>query len=132
MRGTAAEAARLLAELLGHSLSYHERHADRDACPVCKTEGVIDAAWVKQTRVQIERLRSAAVAADSASRESKDAIGRARAMVAAPSWLPLDSPGASALGRVGTRGNFRRAGGDGGPPGAYVPTALSRMSHGTG
>jgi ABC-type Mn2+/Zn2+ transport system ATPase subunit len=63
-----AGSARELAGLLETALAYHSSTGERD-CPVCSTEGVLDAAWSTVAEARLAVLRVSAAAADGAHRE---------------------------------------------------------------
>ena len=72
LRGSGAERARKLAEVLETAVEIHDRHGDSD-CPVCGQEAGLHAARVMELRNEIERLRSEARAIDDALEADSDA-----------------------------------------------------------
>jgi predicted ATPase len=93
VRGTAAEDARRLAELLQQAVDHHERHQDRSTCFVCGTPGALTAEWAARTREEIGRLQDAAAHAEAAHQAGTQALAAARRLIApVPDWLPTESP----------------------------------------
>jgi predicted ATPase len=83
LRGTDAERAHTLADLLQAAVAVHDRHGDSD-CPVCGRAAGLDARRVEVLRQEIDRLQaegravtSARRAADQARVAALDAIGAA-------------------------------------------------------
>jgi hypothetical protein len=93
VRGTQAEESQSLARLLQQALDHHDRHADRQTCPVCGTEVVLDAAWAEQTRARVEELQRSAKEVDVARQRVHESLDAARGILTdPPEWLADDSP----------------------------------------
>ncbi|MEU6292112.1 AAA family ATPase [Streptomyces sp. NPDC046988] len=86
-----AEEARRLAGLLESALEHHRRSGSGD-CPVCGTRDQLDRAWAEQARAEVERLRTDAVAAEAARKESAVAVRAVHDLVQpVPVWLRGDT-----------------------------------------
>lgn len=93
LRGTDADDARRLADLLAQALGHHERHTSDPTCPVCGTQEVLDRAWAERTEAEVHRLRQVASDVSTARSRLSNAVGAARRMITEPpGWLPTDSP----------------------------------------
>ncbi|WP_432824756.1 AAA family ATPase [Dactylosporangium sp. CA-092794] len=91
VKGTDADDANQLAELLETAFAHHASHGD-GPCPVCG-KGALDAAWRERTTDQITRLRKRASAVTAARKALRDALSRAhRVIQAVPSELVRESP----------------------------------------
>lgn len=92
-RGTDAESAQQLAELLQQALDHQRRHQAARTCPVCGTQGVLDDAWVGRVEPEIRRLRQQASDVEQAHRQVQESVRSARRLLTSPpEWLPDDSP----------------------------------------
>lgn len=92
LRGSDADEARNLAELLERALGHLTRHSGERACPVCGTRDVLDEDWAARTRTEIERLQRTAQGAEAAYARMRRAVQQARGLLAPPpAWLPDDS-----------------------------------------
>ncbi|MEV5811337.1 AAA family ATPase [Streptomyces mutabilis] len=86
-----AEEARRLAGLLESALE-HQRRSGNSDCPVCGTRDRLDRAWSEQARAEVERLRTDAVAAEAARKESAVAVRAVHDLVQpVPVWLRGDA-----------------------------------------
>ncbi len=93
VRGTAADDARRLADLLQQAVDHRDRHRDQTACFVCGTPGMLDDEWARRTREEIERLQGEADQAATAHTAARQAVSVARRlMIPVPEWLPAGSP----------------------------------------
>lgn len=81
--GSDAEKARQVAELLDAAIRLHSLRGDCD-CPVCGSKPGLTAAWADQSRKEIERLRAAAAATDSAYQAAEQARKRANEILQPP------------------------------------------------
>jgi hypothetical protein len=88
VRGTSAEDAHQRADLLSKALSHHDRHADEETCPVCGTDGALDADWVARAAAQIAVLRQEAKAADDARSELRSAARAVQDLAYRPQRIP--------------------------------------------
>ncbi|MFC4607088.1 AAA family ATPase [Streptomyces maoxianensis] len=88
VRGTSAEDAHQRADLLARALSHSDRHPDEEACPLCGTDGVLDAAWAASAAAQIAVLRQEAKAADDARSELRSATRAVHDLVHRPQRIP--------------------------------------------
>ena len=78
LRGSDADRARKLAELLESAVDLHDRHGDA-GCPVCGREDGLHSDRVAELRNEIERLRSEARAVDDALTAARNARAAANA-----------------------------------------------------
>jgi hypothetical protein len=62
---------------------FHESHSGTD-CPVCGTKKAIGAAWAKQTRREIGRLKAFAAETEAVHKAADEARKQAVALVAPP------------------------------------------------
>lgn len=86
-----------VADLLERALTYHEQHPGRAACPVCRTENVLDEAWAEQAATAAARLRATAHEVARARVRLRSARNAASALLSGPPpRLPRDSPAAKA------------------------------------
>ncbi|GAA3735317.1 hypothetical protein HDA32_003981 [Spinactinospora alkalitolerans] len=91
VRDSSGETARQRADLLERALSYHRRHPDELACPVCGSADRLDAVWAEQTVEQVALLREESRQAHEARRELDAAAQAARGLVEnPPAWLPAE------------------------------------------
>ncbi|MFF7565249.1 AAA family ATPase [Streptomyces pseudovenezuelae] len=88
LRGTGAEDALRRAELLERAVAHHDRHPDVAACPVCGTDGMLDAAWAADAIAQIAALRQEAEAAAGARSELRSAARAVQDLVHTPRQIP--------------------------------------------
>ncbi|MCZ7459197.1 AAA family ATPase [Streptomyces sp. WMMC940] len=88
VRGTSAEDAHQRADLLSKALSHHDRHADEETCPVCGTDGALDADWAARAAAQIAVLRQEAKAADDARSELRSAARSVQDLAYRPQRIP--------------------------------------------
>ncbi|WOT35390.1 AAA family ATPase [Streptomyces coeruleorubidus] len=88
LRGTGAEDALRRAELLERAVAHHDRHPDVAACPVCGTDGMLDAAWAADAIAQIAALRQEAETAAGARSELRSAARAVQDLVHTPRQIP--------------------------------------------
>ncbi|MFF7123347.1 AAA family ATPase [Streptomyces sp. NPDC008240] len=88
LRGTGTEDALRRAELLERAVAHHDRHPDAAACPVCGTDGMLDAAWAADAIAQIAALRQEAEAAAGARSELRSAARAVQDLVHTPRQIP--------------------------------------------
>ncbi|EMF50892.1 MULTISPECIES: AAA family ATPase [Streptomyces] len=88
LRGTGTEDALRRAELLDRAVAHHDRHPDAAACPVCGTDGILDAAWAADAIAQIAALRQEAEAAAGARSELRSAARAVQDLVHTPRQIP--------------------------------------------
>lgn len=79
LRGTDAEDAARLADLLDAALTHHTGHGD-GPCPVCG-QGNLDASWHERTVAETSRLRERAATATAARKQLGEALARARELI---------------------------------------------------
>jgi recombinational DNA repair ATPase RecF len=79
VKGTDADDAKQLAELLEAAVTHYTSHGD-GSCPVCG-QGTLDAGWRQRTIDQIARLRERAATAIRARKAFQDAMSRAHQVV---------------------------------------------------
>lgn len=83
-RGTDADEARRLAELLDRALGHYQRHACEGACPVCGTADVLDHDWSERTGAEAQRLQRIATDAERARSHLARATDAARRLFTEP------------------------------------------------
>ncbi|MFF3244249.1 AAA family ATPase [Streptomyces sp. NPDC002870] len=88
LRGTGTEDALQRAELLERAVAHNDRHPDADSCPVCGTDGMLDAAWAADAIAQIAALRQEAEAAAGARSELRSAARAVQDLVHTPPRIP--------------------------------------------
>jgi recombinational DNA repair ATPase RecF len=88
LRGTGTEDALRRAELLERVVAHNDRHPDSAACPVCGTDGMLDAAWATDALAQIAALRQEAEAAAGARSELRSAARAVQDLVHTPRQIP--------------------------------------------
>ncbi|WP_329218200.1 AAA family ATPase [Streptomyces sp. NBC_01485] len=88
LRGTIAEGALQRAELLERAVAHNDRHPDAASCPVCGTDGMLDAAWAADAIAQIAALRQEAEAAADARSELRSAARAVQDLVHTPPRIP--------------------------------------------
>ncbi|MGW3246552.1 AAA family ATPase [Streptomyces sp. NPDC001070] len=88
VRGTSAEDAHQRADLLARALAHSDRHPDEEACPVCGTDGALDADWAASAAAQVAVLRQEAKAADDARSELRSAARAVQDLVYRPQRIP--------------------------------------------
>lgn len=84
--GTDAETSRQLASLLQTALDFHSAHGDCD-CPVCGRKAALSDKWAESSAKEVARLIGVASGSDHAHTAVKQAIGKARELLAAPPRL---------------------------------------------
>ncbi|MEH0424457.1 AAA family ATPase [Streptomyces sp. B21-083] len=88
LRGTGTEDALQRAELLERAVAHNDRHPDAASCPVCGTDGMLDAAWATDAIAQIAALRQEAEAAADARSELRSAARAVQDLVHTPRQIP--------------------------------------------
>ncbi|MCF3129103.1 AAA family ATPase [Streptomyces olivochromogenes] len=89
LRGTGAEDALQRAELLERAVAHNDRHPDEASCPVCRTDGMLDATWATDATAQIAALRQEATAASDARSELRSAARAVQDLVHTPGRIPV-------------------------------------------
>jgi recombinational DNA repair ATPase RecF len=79
IKGSDADEAGKLADLLDAALTHHRSHGD-GPCPVCQ-QGTLDARWQYQTAAQVAQLRHRAGEATAARNALETALNRARQLL---------------------------------------------------
>jgi DNA repair exonuclease SbcCD ATPase subunit len=93
IRGTGADEARRLADLLQRAVDHYQRHQDQGACFVCGTPDVLTVEWAERTRTEIGRLQAEAARAENAHQAVRQRLAAARQMITPiPDGLPVGTP----------------------------------------
>lgn len=79
VKGTDADEAARLADLLGAAVAHHAAHGD-EACPVCG-QGLLDSSWHERTSHEVAALRRRASDAIKAAAELSDSLTRAQGLL---------------------------------------------------
>jgi recombinational DNA repair ATPase RecF len=91
VKGTDADDARQVADLLDAALKHHGAHGD-GPCPVC-AQGILDSQWRERSTTQVAALRRRAAESTDARTALKTAMNRARQLVhPVPAQLQQEAP----------------------------------------